>query len=299
LKKLLHDATLYIVFRYKITNKIQHMKKIVVFLSLGIILSCSLTSCKKDKGDPPVLPPIESFNIDFSNFESGKKSADILLPKGIENINWQFTAGVAGCFQALIVTTLAVPITAFENAIDQKPTYLREKTWQWSYNVTFLNVTYKARLTGEIRNTDVKWEMYITREGSGGFAEFLWFEGTSKIDGTEGQWMLNHSSQFKEPLLKIDWTMSGNSVNYIKYTYERSLDNDKNTDPNKSSYIEYGKVSGTLDSYYKIKYYNTLKFSELNVEWSSIFRNGRVKCFDFFGNLEWHCWDGNYINVDC
>ncbi len=275
------------------------MKKIVVFLSLGIILSCLSTSCKKDKGDPPALPPLESFNIDFSNFEPGKKSADILLPKGIENSNWEFAAGVAGYFRALIVTTLAVPVVAFDKAFNQKPAYLEEKTWQWSYNVTFLNATYKARLTGEIRNTDVKWEMYLAKEGTGGFAEFLWFEGTSKNDGTGGQWILNHSPQFKEPLLKIDWTKSGSTVNYIKYTYERTLDNDRNTDPHKSSYIEYGRVSGTLDSYYNIKYYNALKFSEMNVEWSSTSRNGRVKCLDFFGDNSWHCWDGNYVNVIC
>lgn len=275
------------------------MKKIFILLSLGIILSCLSTSCKKDKGDPPVLPPLESFKIDFSNFEPGKKSDDLLLPKGIENSNWEFAAVVAGYFRSLIVTTLAVPVFAFDKAFDQKPAYLEENTWQWSYNVTFLNATYKARLIGEIRNTDVKWEMYIAKEGTGGFAEFLWFEGTSKNDGTGGQWVLNHSSQFKEPLLKIEWTKSGNTVGYIKYTYERTLDNDRNTDPNKSSYIEYGRVSGTLDSYYNIKYYNSLKFSEMNVEWSSTYRNGRVKCYDYFGDIIWHCWDENYVNVIC
>ena len=54
--------------------------------------------------------------------------------------------------------------------------------------------TYTARLTGQIRTSDVAWKMYITKEGTGGFPEFVWFEGTSKLDGTGGQWILNQSS---------------------------------------------------------------------------------------------------------
>ncbi|HOU00942.1 MAG TPA: hypothetical protein PLL94_00860 [Bacteroidales bacterium] len=275
------------------------MKKIFNILLLGIIICCLTAGCKKDKGDPPTLPPLESFNIDFSNFQSGKKSENIILQKGVENSNWEIAAGVAGYFRALIITTLAVPVLAFDKALDQKPVYLEEKTWQWSYSVSLASVTYKARLTGEIRTSDVKWEMYITKEGTGGFAEFLWFEGTSRLDGTGGQWTLNHSSQFQEPLLKIDWTKTGSTVNYIKYTYERTLDNNRNTDPFKSSYIEYGRATGTFDSYYNIHYYNGLKFSEMNVEWNSTTHNGHVKCFDLFGDNSWHCWDGNYINITC
>lgn len=123
------------------------MKRFISLLLLTVILVNLVTSCKKNKGDPPVLPPEESMTIDFSNFESGKKSAAFLsLPKGVENSNWEFAAFVAGTFKALIVTTFAVPVAAFKLSIDQTPTYLEEKMWQWSFNVSVLSVSYKARL---------------------------------------------------------------------------------------------------------------------------------------------------------
>ncbi len=173
-------------------------------------MSGLLTGCKKDKEDPPVLPPVESIEIDFSNFEPGKKSGETVLPKGIENSNWEFAADVASIFRGLIFTTLAVPVLSFHLAANQNPEYLDNKMWQWNYETDVFTDTYKARLTGQIRADDVEWKMYITKEGgTGAFPEFLWFTGTSKLDGKSGQWKLNHSPQFKEPVLQIDWTRTG------------------------------------------------------------------------------------------
>jgi hypothetical protein len=266
-------------------------------ISLVLILSAVIYSgCKKDKGDPPALPPQESMTIDFSNFEIQKKSEESVSgQKGTENSNWDFAAGVAGVWKLIINTTLIVPVTSFKLATDQVPVYISEKNWQWSYNLTVASVTYKARLTGEIRASDVAWKMYIAREGTGSYSEFVWFEGTSKLDGTGGQWILNQSSQSPTPILQIDWSKTGNSVGAIKYTYV------KNADAFKTSYIEFGLTTGSLDAYYTIHYYNssTIKFSDVNVEWNTATHNGRVKCLDYLGDTSWHCWDSNKINVTC
>jgi hypothetical protein len=57
------------------------MKKLVA-ITLIICFSLGLlNSCKKDTGTPPVLPPQASMMIDFSNFDTQKKSADPLLTK--------------------------------------------------------------------------------------------------------------------------------------------------------------------------------------------------------------------------
>ena len=138
--------------------------------------------------------------------------------------------------------------------------------------------------------------MYITKTGTGAFTDFLWFEGTSKIDGTGGQWILYQSNQTPEAILQIDWTKSGASIATIKYTYI------KNSDASfKSSFIEYGFTSATLNAYYTVHYYNStlLKFSDVNVEWNTTAYNGRVKCQDYLGDTNWYCWDTNKINVTC
>lgn len=272
------------------------MKKLLVIIMLFVFSGTLFHGCKKDHGNPPELPPAGSMMIDFSNFETGSKSdIPMAMPKGSQTSNWEFAAGVAFIWNSIIYTTLAVPVKSFQLAADYKASYVDNDTWQWSYSATVLNITYKARLTGQIMTNDIQWKMYITREGTGGFNEFLWFEGTSKKDGTSGQWTLNLSPQSQVPVLQIDWTKTGEAIGTIKFTYI------KTGDAFKDSYIEYGLTTNTLNAFYNIHYYNStyLQFYDLNVEWSTSLHNGKVKCPAFFGNANWYCWDSNHINITC
>lgn len=276
------------------------MKKIFTLLLLLIFAGSILTNCKKDKGNPPALPPEGSMLIDFSNFESGKKSSDISLPKGVENLNWELVYGIANFWNDILVTTLAVPVYSFKLATDESPVYIEDKTWQWTYTATYLTVSYTARLTGQIRSTDVLWKMYITRTGAGGFSEFVWFQGTSLLDGTGGQWTLNYSPTDQVPVLQIDWTKTGTTIGTVKYTYVKEyLPGGTTANPFKNSYIIYGKTTGIYNAFYTIHYYYNTGFSDFNVEWSTSDNIGRVKSLGVYGDTAWHCWDGNYVDVTC
>ena len=268
------------------------MKKLS-FLCLILILSVGgFTTCKKDNGVAPVLPPVESLTIDFSNFTSLKKSGNFLPdPKGTNNTFWTQASDIALLWNSIITTKLAIPIASFKLAMDQDPVFLSNKTWQWSYSVTPADVTYKARLTGQIGSTEVKWTMYVTREGTGGFPEFVWFTGTSKLDGTSGQWIFNQSSSVPEALLQIDWTKSGTSIGSVKYTYVKSNDSFTN------SYVEYGLTTSARNAYYNIHYWNGTKFSDFNVEWNTTTKEGRLKSSDYLQGV-WYCWDSNKINLE-
>lgn len=271
------------------------MKKFLVIV-LICILPGIIQDCKKDKGEPPILPPAESMSIDFSNFQMAKKSdVAIAVPKGSQTSNWEFAAGVALIWDAIISTTLAVPVAAFKLVVNQTPTYVDNKTWQWTKDVTVLGTTYTAKLTGQITSADVLWKMYITKSGTGGYSDFLWFTGTSGLDGKSGQWILNKSNADPVSILQIDWTKEDSSVGSVKYTYIETGSSFKD------SYIEYGLTSNTLNAYYTIHYYSTvyLQFYDLNVEWSTTQKNGHVKCLQFFGNSDWYCWDSNYLNITC
>jgi hypothetical protein len=271
------------------------MKKIY---SLVLIISLStgfFAGCKKDKGSPPVLPPQESMSIDFSNFTSARKSAEVGSgQKGTNSENWDYAALVAGVWNVILSANLAVPVASFKLAVGQTPVNIATNTWQWSYNVTFPLATYKARLTGQIRASDVQWKMYIAREGTGGFAEFVWFDGSSKLDGTGGQWLLYQDNLSPVAYLQIDWTKTGTSVGYIKYTSV------KNGDQFKTSYIEYGSTTNALNAYYTVHYYDfgMANFSDVNIEWSTTGHNGRVKSVNYLLG-DWYCWDANKINAVC
>jgi len=272
------------------------MKKLFL-ISLVLFLSAVIMhSCKKDKGDPPLLPPAESMTIDFSNFESGKKGdVSISIPKGTQNSNWEFAAGVALLCKTMIYVPLAVPVYSFQKAIEQKAVYLDDQTWQWSAAASILNKTYTARLTGQITQSNVVWKMYISLEGTGGFTDFMWFEGTSKLDGTSGQWKLYESQANPVEIVRIDWTVTGDNIGSVKFTYTKTGNAFAN------SFIEYGLTANSLNAYYTITYYNaqTEEFNDMNVEWSTTMHNGKVKCLKFFGTSDWYCWDGNYLNVTC
>jgi len=273
------------------------MKKLFL-LSLVLFLSVFVMhSCKKDKGDPPVLPPAESMTVDFSNFESGKKGdVSISITKGTQNSNWEFAASAAMLWKTIIYSTLAIPVFSFQKAIEQQnPVYLDDQTWQWSANATVLGKTYTARLTGQIAQSNVVWKMYISQDGIGGFTDFVWFEGTSTLDGTSGQWKLYESPTTPLEIVRIDWTVTGDIIGSVKYTFTKAGNAFAN------SYIEYGLTANALNSYYTIYYFNSQfeQFFDMNVEWSSTLKNGRVKCLTFFGTSDWYCWDGNYLNVTC
>lgn len=272
------------------------MKRFVSLLIISTLLLTQFTACKKDKGEPPVLPPSKSMTVDFSNFESGKKGDEsISIPKGTQKSNWEFAASAALLWDAIIYTTLAVPVYSFQMAIGQKAVYIDDKTWQWSVDATVNNKTYTARLTGQITESNVVWKMYITLAGTGGFTDFLWFEGTSELGGTAGHWKLYESPLNQVEIVTIDWTLSGTNIGSVKYTFTKA------GNPFASSSIEYGLTTNTLNAYYTIYYYNSSyqQFFDMNVEWSTTLHNGRVKCLKFFGTSDWYCWDGNHLNVTC
>jgi predicted small lipoprotein YifL len=274
------------------------MKKsfsLLMIIALAIVI---FWGCEK-KGDPPALPPAESMTIDFSYFTSSKKSEAIVNETkgiyGVENTNWTVAAAVAGVWNTILIANLAVPVAAFEKAIEAKPSYADNATWQWKYSVNVLAATYTARLTGQIRTDSVKWEMYITRSGVGGFEEFKWFTGTTTLDGIAGQWVLNESQSSQVPMLKIDWEKNGTDMGSIKYTYIKSGTSFKD------SYIEYGKTTGDLNAYYNVHFWETnrAKFVDVSIKWSTTLFNGQIKSLEYFQDNNWHCWNANGNDVVC
>jgi hypothetical protein len=267
------------------------MKKISSLILVFILSAGFFAGCKKDKGDPPELPSKESMSMDFTNFTSTKRSLEVV--KGTNSTNWDYACLVAGVWNDILTAYLAIPITVFKTASSSSPSYVSSKTWQWSYNVTISSVTYAARLVGAITSGAVDWKMYITRTGTGGFDEFLWFEGTSATDGSNGQWILYQSPLVTDKLLQVDWVKTDSEISSMKYTYLKETSF-------KGSYIEYGLTSETLDAYYTVHYYDsgTSLFSDVNIEWSTTDLNGRVKSSDYLLG-DWYCWDMNKLNADC
>ncbi len=284
----------YKEFYYLLAKTAEHFMKRLLRITLIISLyALSFLSCKKDKGDPPLLPPYESMVIDFSNFTLQKKSSDIASGgKGTESSTWEFAASVADVWNQLISSNIEVPLAAFEAANNYDAGYVSENLWQWSYDFAQDNNTYSAKLQGKISTSTVTWKMYITYEGTGGYNEFLWVEGTSKTDGSGGQWNFKQSAQSAVAIFRTDWTKSGDEVTSVKYTYVKN-------DTSNGSYITYLILSsGDFDESYNIHFANGL-YSDSDIEWNIITFDGRLKCVDYLQDDNWYCWDTNKINKVC
>jgi hypothetical protein len=269
------------------------MKKTISFFLIIILSVPIFITCKKAKGDPPVVPPVESMLIDFSNFTSLKKSVEVQSgTKGTANSNFEFASTAAGMWNLINETTLVVPIACYNATYVKTPVWISENTWEFGSSVIVGNITYKARLVGQISGKKVIWKLYVAREGSGSFPEFIWVDGESASDGSSGQWIFNQSYSTQESLLQVDWTKSGSDIESVKYTYLKN-------DALKTSYIEYTHISGNLDSKYTIYYFNGVKFSNVLTEWNATTKNGRVQSLEYLGDSNWYCWDSNKINITC
>jgi hypothetical protein len=269
------------------------MKKIFSLTLIVILLSGSFWGCKKN-GNPPALPPAESMIIDFSNFYVSGKSALITDgSKAVENTNWTVAASVAAVWNSILVIDIAIPVAAFEKAINTSPTNLDKTTWQWKYSVTVAGATYTARLTGQTGPSDIKWEMYISKTGD--YGEFLWYEGTTDLSGKNGSWTIKESEANQVPMLQIDWYKNSSSIDSVKYTYI------KTGETFNGSYIDYGLTSGALNAFYNVYAWvpNMLKFTTVKIQWSTSVHNGRVEADDYFQDSNWHCWDANGNDITC
>lgn len=283
------------------------MKKLLSVLLTIAVINLMFVSCEiQEKDNPPEIPPYESMFTDFSQFKVNEEGEAIYVSntKSTEEgtkLNYGFSALEVGFFNIVLVATLAVPVASFAASFNNQPEFLGDATWQWSYDVTGFAKTYKARLVGQIRSSDVLWQMYLAVEGVNGHPEFLWFHGTSDLDGNGGQWILNHSYQHQDAVLQIDWERDGDEVGEIKYTYVRELDNNGEVDKGNGNYIEAGKIIGVLDAFYNIHIYNNEQqdFIDVNIEWSTSEYNGRVMCPEFFKDPEWHCWDSFGYDIEC
>lgn len=274
------------------------MKKLIIFLLFIAVIS----GCKKDdnSSSAPTLPPYESLVVDFGEMGNATKSATVSDAVQTK-LNWTYAALSVSFWNVMIGTTFAVPAAAFKTAFSYSPEKTGLTTWQWSYTVDGFTSSYSARLVGTLESSQVKWEMYITKTGVNPFDEFLWFEGSSALDGNSGQWILHQSADFPDKAIQVDWEKTGDEVGQVKYTYVRELDDSGQPAKYKGSYLIYGLQDKTFDAYVNIHVYNDQisDFADANIEWSRTDYSGHVMSQLFYGDSNWHCWDSTGNDVVC
>ena len=263
----------------------------VAAMLTGILLS----GCTKeedivtDPGTTPTLPPVSTFAMDFSTFPTAESANGRL-----EETKWNY--GIAALnfafWQSLVGLQMAVPVIAFKASFEQEAVYIpSEQRWNWSYEVSDGAYEYQANLYAKPVDGNINWEMFISKGGV--YDDFLWYKGTSALDGSSGNWTVSIEPEGNDrEALLIDWEKEGDEVGSIKYTVIDQASDQVD------SYIAYGKTDDSdFNSFYHV--YLAREGNLLKIDYNAETKAGRVQSPSHFQNAEWHCWNSDLIDIDC
>ncbi len=241
-------------------------------------------------GDPPELPPLNSFVIDFSDFTGAPLNADVPLADQMAGSNWGRAAVVVGVWNVALTVTLATPVAAFLAAFTQQPEGT-DGAWVWQYNFMALGVQHTARLEASPVTAGIRWEMYITKDGE--FEDFLWYWGESNLQGTSGEWLLNMEPSNPTPFIEIVWNQTAS-----RETFDVQYTNVIQGNAENGGYIYHGVTGDTpYDAFYHV--YSAANDNLTEIEWNRTTKEGRTKDPLHFGDSNWRCWDSALNNVAC
>ena len=261
---------------------------------LGLFFAMIATACDEvtaPEGDPPEIPPMTSFVIDFSDFTDGADAAaSVGQTAPAAGTYWIRSAVVVSVWNLILTGTLAPPVAAFVASFNHQPEW-SDGAWTWSYGFTALGVQHSAQLEARLITDGVQWDMYITRDGS--FTDFHWYTGVSHVSGTSGTWSLNKSPDDPTPFIAIVWNRAASGD-----TYDTKYTNVVAGAAENGSYITYGVTADTLyDGFYDL--YGAQSSNLTEIEWNRTTKAGRTKDPAHFGDSDWRCWDANLDNTTC
>lgn len=270
------------------------MRKLSFLLAIAFSL-LMIQSCMKDQDGilnskkAPELPAAETFAMSFTDFSEPRKDGI----NGRTPDNFLYSAVNVLVWNTLLTVNLQIPVLAFYESFKHKAEYQGNGVWMWSYEVKDnQNKIYIAKLYGELLvNDEVKWDMYVSQVG--GFTDMHWYSGITARNNSYANWTLNYDPANPKPCLKIDFSKS-TGYSSIRYT------NIIPAVPQNGSYIEYrvGQITGTdFDRAYDVFAADLNNLLQIN--WNSVYKNGRVQDFRKYADNDWHCWDTQLQDVDC
>jgi len=263
-------------------------------LTIVAMLAAMGTSCNKDDDTEPDLPPVSSLAMDFSDFTTFPDTTGLKSGSGIADgpyhTNFASSFLTVWTWNLLTGIAMVIPVAAYTEALQQTPAYMGDNEWQWSYSVTILLVSYDVKLkTKRIDNSTYSAKMYISI--AGGFQDFLWFEGVVRYDATHAEWTLYKDPADPMEWLEVEWEMDWEEdTSSITYTYTEAGHAEN------GSSISFGITGDTdYDAFYSI----IGSQSSVEIEMNTGTKAGRIMSHLYFGDTDWHCWNGDFQNITC
>lgn len=262
-------------------------------LVMGTVLLVACNAPEKastDTSGAPTLPPSASMAADFNVMTdtSAQSVTGVVAQQSVSaqsNSYFSYAAFNVAVWNTVIRVGMAIPVGAFLESFHHIPVKQPDGSWVRSYSVTVGGLLYTAQLYTKVVDTEVHWDMYISKEGS--YSKFNWFTGVSELGGSTGYWILQKDPDQPVPLLRIDWNWdAATDTGDIRYT---------NVEPGgaeNGGYIYYGNnAPQPYQAFYDI--YNKGKDDLVEIEMNTDSHEGRVRNLLHFGNEDWHYWDSS------
>ena len=268
---------------------LKYLTHITILFVFGAFL---LTACSDDPASlnseqPPEIPPTESMNMDFSNFDAYQQNKEVYEKE--LNKNFAQAAIRAFVIKSIVDLNMAIPKALLIAASESEAEFNEDGEWVLSYTKNAGSDTYEVRLVASQENENqVNWQFFVTNSDLN-ITDKLFFDGTTSADGSQGTWTyysLTGSSQ--EAVSVTDWTVTdeGNVDLRLEVVSDRFN--------NQGDYIEY-TFDGTVKN---VVYYNANQDTTTELQWN-IETNAGYLIAPNYNNGQKACWDENFENVTC
>jgi len=276
------------------------MKKIHWLLLLGFLVA-ALSSCE-ESSDPlaltaPEIPPVDLFAMPADAVSSIQ--ADTTANTQATYRNWAYAGINLLVWHTIAVVHTAIPVAAFDAALNENPVYIGNHTFEWSYQYlappALGGKTYDVVLTGQYLKAgqEVEWIMNLSEVG--GFTNFEWYRGRVATDFSEGEFTVRRYPNNPEPYLHIEYEgRASNTSRSLRYTHVSP------TSAEQGGYIEYRVLpNAPFNRAFEALVDPAHPNNFLEVEWTEPSGEGRVKNPAHFQDSDWHCWDSQLRDSDC
>lgn len=273
------------------------MKNTIKLILAITLLATLFQSCIKEPinqppsgVEAPEIPPMEMYSMPTEALRTTNTDTSAASNAGTTYYNWLHAGTNLAVWTLVAYVNIAPPTAAFQRAFHEQAQYINNNTFQWKYVHNDQNgKSYEIELTGQyIANfQEVEWKLIGSEIG--GFSNFTWFTGTTKIDFSSGTFTLNKDPFNPKAYLQMDFDKTSPQEASLRFT---SIEPGSN-----GNYIEYRtNLNNYLNKEFDLMINQT---NLLEIQWNEASRDGRVKHPQRFNDSDWHCWNSDQLDIQC
>jgi hypothetical protein len=257
------------------------MKQTLCFISTCFVpIIFGLFGCKSIERTTPENPSPISLNLDLSDFIYNPDSTSYYNDASNKLFLWEKLIGDSMNFQR----------TFYNEGISNRLQFQNNDTWLSKKNLVIDGNTFLIDLFEIVVSDTLYTKMFLTKDSI--YSEVLLLDGISYTDQS-GSWLVNQNDTADTymKLLTIDYKISNNSLESIKFTFNQQGNFNGNTLYYKDS------TDGIYNSY--IELVDKISENITIIEWNNSTHEGMIKDVNLYGDTIWRCWDENVLNSIC